>query len=159
LAALEQTGVCPTKSQAGPVGHALGVVSFGKERVPEEVTVQPYFAPGGLEFYVRGSSPTIIELISKGHFASGAPAFGEKFIGEVPLVSTVPGAPYASTERISVTVGAAIKRGGKTVYYGEVPKKCPKGGFPVKAELTFEAYESVPKQTVTTSYKVPCPRR
>src|SRR5437588_12713911 len=29
---------CPSKSKAGPVGHANGVVSFGSERVHEELT-------------------------------------------------------------------------------------------------------------------------
>ena len=61
-----------------------------------------------------------------------------------------------STESINLVVGAAYKKGKKTVYYGTVPKKgqCPKGGFPVKAELTFQTGETV---TVTT--KSPCPKK
>jgi hypothetical protein len=160
IESLKKTGSCSSRSKAGPVGHALGVVSFGTERVPEEVTVQPYFAPGGgLEFYVEGRSPVLIEIISNGHFARAGGGFGEKLVSEVPLVETVPGAPDASTERISVKVGAAFKKNGKTTYYGRVPNKCPKGGFPVKAELMFAGLGGLPPQTSLASYSVPCPKR
>jgi hypothetical protein len=157
---LKKSGSCSSKSKAGPVGHALGVVSFGTERVPEEVTVQPYFAPGGgLEFYVEGRSPVLIEIISKGHYTHAGGAFGEELVSEVPLVETVPGAPDASTERISVKVGSAFKKNGKTTYYGTVPKKCPKGGFRVKAELMFAGLGGLPPQTVPAAFTMPCPKK
>jgi hypothetical protein len=159
LQTLEKVGKCAKNTQAGPLGHALGVVSFGTERVPEEVEVQPYFAPGGLEFYVAGHSPVALELISKGHFVKASGEFSEETVTEVPLVETVPGAPDASTERISVKVGSAIKKGGKAIYYGTVPKKCPAGGFPFKAELMFAGLGGLTPQTVTTAYKVPCPKK
>jgi hypothetical protein len=159
LMKLEETGVCPAKSKAGPAGHALGVVSFGSERVPEEVSIQPYFAPGGLEFYVQGHSPVALELISKGHYVPAGGLYDEEFLGEVPLVETVPGAPDASAESITVTIGAAIKQHGRTLYYGRVPLTCPRGGYPVKAELMFAALGGLPPQTVATSLKVPCPKK
>jgi hypothetical protein len=157
---LEKVGRCASNTHAGPLGHALGVVAFGSERVPEEVEIQPYFAPGGgLEFLTAGHSPVALEFISKGHFVKASGAYGEESINEVPLVETVPGAPDASAESISVKVGAAYKKHGKPVYYGTVPKKCPHGGFPVKAELLFAGLGGLTPQTVTTSYKVPCFRR
>jgi hypothetical protein len=160
VTSLEKTGVCPKASKAGPLGHALGVVSFGSERVPEELEVQPYFGPGGsLEFYAAGHSPTVIELISKGHYINGGSGFGQELTSEIPLVETVPGAPDGSAERISVAVGAAYKKNGKTTYYGTVPKKCPKGGFPVKAEMLFAGLGGLVPQTVPVSYKVPCPKK
>jgi len=160
VATLEKVGKCAKSSEAGPTGHALGVVSFGSERVPEEVEVQPYFAPGGgLEFLTAGHSPVALEFISKGHYVAGGPGFGQQLQSEIPLVETVPGAPDASAESISVTVGAAYKKHGKTVYYGTVPKKCPAGGFPVKAELLFAGLGGLEPQTVPASYKVPCPKK
>lgn len=47
--ALEQVGSkgCPAGSAAGPVGHALGVVAFGGERVEESTTIESFYAPGG----------------------------------------------------------------------------------------------------------------
>ncbi len=157
---------CPKKSKAGPLGHAKGFVVFGTERVSEEVTIESFFGPGGgINFFVAGHSPTIIEIISTGKFATlnSGGGFGPKFVTEVPLVETVPGAADGSTETINVKVGAAYKKGKETIFYGRVPKKCPKGGFPVKAEMIFANTELLPSRvpgaTVTATSKAPCPRK
>jgi hypothetical protein len=155
---------CPKKSSAGPTGHAKGFVVFGTERVEEEVSIQSFFAPGGgLNFYVSGHTPTVIEIVSTGKYTNlgSSGGSGPKFIGTVPLIETVPGAADGSTSSINVKVGTAIKKGHETIYYGKVPKKgqCPKGGFPLKAELTFAGLGGLTQQVVTTSYKAPCPRR
>jgi hypothetical protein len=143
---------CPAKSVAGPIGRAEGVVAFGATRVHESLTVQPFFETGGkLAFYAEGVTPALIELLSQGTFNSSATPV---ITTEVPLVITVPGAPYGSVEFIKVKVGAAFKKGKKLVSYGTLPKKCPKGGFPVKAELKFLSGE-----TVTVTAKPPCPKR
>jgi hypothetical protein len=145
---------CPKKSVAGPKGEARGVVSFGGTRVHETLTVQPFFESGGnLAFYAEGTSPASIELLSQGKFSS-ASGSGPVLTTEVPLVETVPGAPFGSVEFIKVKVGAAFKKGSKLVSYGTLPKKCAKGGFPVKAELKFLSGE-----TVTVNVKAPCPKK
>jgi hypothetical protein len=145
---------CPKKSVAGPKGEAGGVVSFGGTRVHETLSVQPFFESGGnLAFYAEGTSPASIELLSTGKFGS-ASGSGPVLTTEVPLVSTVPGAPYGSVEFIKVKVGAAFMKGKKLVSYGTLPKKCPKGGFPVKAELKFLSGE-----VVTVTAKPPCPKK
>ena len=124
---------------------------------------RPRVERGGLLFFTNGHSPVSLEILSVGNFTnlSGGGGFGPKFIGEVPLVSTVPGAPYASVKTISVKTGSARKVHGKPVYYGTVPKKCPKGGFPLKTEVIFDREGAVPVQpeTVTATYKAPCPRK
>jgi len=157
-------GGCPKGSAAGPVGHVLGIVAFGKERVPEEATLESFYAPGGgIEFFTSGHSPVSLEILSSGHYVNlgGGEGFGPKLITEVPLVETVPGAPDASVETISVKAGSAIKKGGKTIYYGTLPKKgqCPKGGFLVKTEVMFAGLGGLAPQTVTATYKAPCPRK
>ncbi|HYM56022.1 MAG TPA: hypothetical protein VES97_11705, partial [Solirubrobacteraceae bacterium] len=85
-----------------------------------------------------------------------------ELMAEVPLVETVQGAPDGSVEHITVQVGAAYKKHGKWTYYGTVPTKCPKGGFPVKSEMIFANTallpERVPGAIVKTQYKVPCPK-
>jgi hypothetical protein len=130
-------------------------VSFGTERVHETVSVQPFFAPGGnLEFFVNGTSPVSIEILSKGHVTSASPPFGPTVVAEVPLIESVPGALDASAEEINVRVGAAYKKGKKTVYYITVPKKCPKGGFPLKTEMSF-----LGGAVSTASYKARCPKK
>src|SRR6185312_1093996 len=98
---------CPKKSAAGPKGEARGVVSFGSTRVHETLSVQPFFsAGGGLSFYAEGTSPAEIELLSPGKVTPAAS--GPVFTGTVPLVETVPGAPFGSVEFIKVKVGAAF---------------------------------------------------
>jgi hypothetical protein len=146
---------CPKRSSAGPPGVGLGVVSFGGERVPESVSIQEFFSPtGSLTFYVEGNTPASFELLEPSHWiAAGAP-FGHELVVEVPLVETAPGADDASVISFKAKVGTAYKRGKKTVSYLTQPKKCPKGGFPVKMELKFMSGE-----ITTVSYKTPCPKR
>ncbi len=147
---------CPKKSVASPVGEAQGHVSFGSERVHENLTVQAFFAPGGgLLFFADGTTPASIELISQGTIGGAGGQFGKVLTANVPLVESVPGALDGSAEFIKVKVGAAYKKGKKLISYGTVPNKCPKGGFfPAKVELTFLSGEKSVAET-----KVPCPRK
>jgi hypothetical protein len=168
-AVLKNTGPtgCSKGSVASPKGHALGEVTFGTERVPEEATLQAFFGPSkSLLFYVQGSSPVSLEFVSGGTYVnSGVAPYGLELKTQVPAIATVPGAPLASTKNINVKVGAAIKKGKKLISYGKLPSKCPKGGFPVKAELTFggsfggEREFGIPAETVTATYKAPCPKK
>ncbi len=162
---LEQFGPikCPKGSAAGPIGKVLGFVTFGTERVEEAAELSSFYAPGGgIEFFTDGHSPVSLEILSSGKYVNlgGAGGFGPKLITEVPLVASVPGAPYASVKSITVKAGSAIKSHGKTIYYGRVPTKCPKGGFPIKTEVIFaENGEPSKPVIVTASYKAPCPKK
>lgn len=71
----------------------------------------------------------------------------------------MPGAQDASVQRISVEVGSAIERGGRTAYYGTLPASCPPQGFTVRSELTFAGLGGLTQTTVPVTYKAPCPRR
>jgi hypothetical protein len=145
---------CPRNSRAGPMGEGLGVVSFGGERVNEEVSLQSFFAPtGGLTFYAVGRTPTSFEILEKGYWSMASAPYGPELTVELPLVETVPGADDASILSFKVKVGAAYRRGHKTVSYITLPKRCPKGGAPLKAELKFMSGE-----TVTVAYRQPCPK-
>ncbi len=165
-AALKNTGPSACKKAvASPIGNALGEVTFGTERVPEEATLQAFFGPNkGLLFYVQGSSPVSLEFVSQGTYVnSGQAPYGLELKSTVPAIATVPGAALASTKTINIKVGAAIMKGKKLVSYGTLPSKCPAGGFPVKAELIFggsyggEREFGIPAETVTQTYKAPCP--
>ena len=76
-------------------------------------------------------------------------------------MASVPGAPYASVEKIKIEAGSAYgpKNPKKAVYYGRVPTKCPKHYFPVKTEVIFAGVGGLPQQTVTKEYHAPCPRK
>jgi hypothetical protein len=156
MAVLESHEVqkCPKRSYAGPTGEVLGVVSFGSTRVHEKGTLQAFFAPGGkLAFFTEGREPALVEVLAFAGISTAPPPFGPRFSAEVPLVATVPEAPYASVLMIKSKLGAAFKQGKKLVSYGTVPKKCPKGGFKGRVELTFYSGE-----TVTVEPTVPCPK-
>lgn len=73
---------------------------------------------------------------------------------EVPLIETLPGADDASVTSFKVRLGAAYRKGRRTVSYLTTPKRCPRGGFPTKMELKFLSGE-----TVTVAAAVPCPAR
>jgi hypothetical protein len=153
---LEQSGPgsCPKQSIAGPEGSATGIVSFGTERVPETASVQEFFAPGGnLEAFVDGTTPVLVEVLAKGYFVNAAAPFSLEFIGEVPLIESVPGALDASIQSGTIMVGAAYKHGNKTISYVTLPKKCAKHGLLVKLELSF-----LGGATAETSYEMPCPK-
>jgi hypothetical protein len=146
---------CPKRSVASPVGSVGGVVSFGATRVHETLTLQAFFAPGGeLAFFAEGRSPAEIEIMSKGAFTNAGGEFGPRITAPVPLVETVPGAPYGVVEVVKVKVGAAFKQGKQLISYATLPKRCPKGGFPVRSELRFLTGEPV-----TVNTKMPCPSK
>jgi hypothetical protein len=164
---LEQVGSkgCPVGSSAGPVGHALGVVAFGGERVEESTTIESFYAPDGdIEFFTVGHSPASLEILTTGHYVnlSGSEGFGLELASEIPLISTVPGAPYAVVQSIQVKAGSARMVGGKPVYYGAIPKQCPpSGNFSIKTEVIFDEGGAVPPvpEPVTVGFKAPCPRK
>ena len=165
-AVLERSGprACPAGSAAGPVGQARGIVAFGDERVEETTTVESFYAPGGgLEFFTTGHTPVSLEILSSGHYVQlhGAGGYGLELVTEVPLVSTVPGADYASVEFISVEAGSAYRSHGRSFYYGTLPPSCPADGFAVKTEAIFDRGGAVPEvpEPVTVSYRAPCPRK
>jgi hypothetical protein len=145
---------CPKGSLAGPVGEANGVVSFGGTRVHERVTLEGFFNPaGGLIFNDVGYTPTSVEILEKVTVTGAAPPFSKLWTAEVPLVESVPGAPDASVEQFKVEVGAAFKQGGRLVSYTTAPRTCPKGGAPIKVELSFLSGETIPVEQ-----RFPCPK-
>jgi hypothetical protein len=154
---------CPRGSAAGPPGKVYGVVAFGKEQVKEDGEILSFFAPGGgFEFLTIGESPVALEIptIARLEHPHGGGGFGPQFTGAIPLVETVPGAPDASVQAIDITIGAAIRRHGKPIYYGTVPKTCPRGGFQAKTEFTFaQNGEPSTPETVTVPVTAPCPTR
>jgi hypothetical protein len=151
---LKGPGACPKKSQASPIGSAEASDPIGGELIKEKATLQAFFAPAKeLIFYANAPSPISAQVYVGGRLIPASPPYDYEFTTNVPLIESVPEAPDVSTEAIDIKVGAAYKKHGKVVSYITLPSKCPKGGFPLKAELKFESGE-----TVTSLYKAPCPK-
>src|SRR6266567_4258809 len=86
---------CPKKSIASALGSVLGEVTFGSERVPEQASLQAFFAPGGgLLFYTAGHSPVSLEVVSTGSYVRSSGNYSWELKTLVPAVATVPGAPF-----------------------------------------------------------------
>ncbi len=155
---LEQTGPsgCPEGSAAGPIGQALFIVSFGSERVEESALTEAFFAPdGGLNLFIDGHSPVSLEILAHGTVT------GNVITMEVPLVSTVPGAPYASFKDLSLGFGETEEEeelshftSGLTLAF-----ECPTGTLSWTAAVTFDEGGSNPPQPHTTEWtaKTGCP--
>lgn len=157
LKTLELKGpeACPKKSQASPVGSVEASDTIAGEAIKEKGTLQAFFAPAKeLIFYANAPSPISAQVYVGGTIHPASGVFGYEFESEVPLVESVPGAAAVSAEAIDLKVGSAFKKHGKVTSYITLPRTCPKGGFPLKAELKFESGE-----TVETNYKAPCPKK
>ena len=130
--------------------------------MPETVEILSFYAPhGGFVFFAFGHEPVLLEILSHGRLVTenAGGGFGPEFDGEIPLVETVPGAQDASVKTIDITLGSAIRKNGRPVYYGTVPHRCPHGGFKAKTEFKFAVdgnREHV--ETVTVPVTAPCPR-
>src|SRR6478735_10781054 len=81
---------CPKKSIASALGSVLGEVTFGSERVPEQATLQAFFAPGGgLLFYTQGSTPVSLEVVSTGKYVRSSGKYSWELKTLVPGVAPV----------------------------------------------------------------------
>jgi len=161
-------GKCPKNSVASPVGSVEGEVileSEGKaEHVPEKTTLQAFFGPGGaLLFFTKGVHPILIEVVSSGKYVTAGGKFGPELKTLVPPVPTLTPTLLASVKTINIIGGAAIKKGKTLISYGTLPKKCPKGGFPVKTEVFFGGTNPlgeffIPQKKAEATFKAPCPK-
>ena len=158
-AVLEQTGPsgCTEGSQAGPVGSALSIISFGSERIEESLTIETFFAPGGgLNLFILGREPVSIEIVAQ------ATVSGNVVSIEVPLVSTVPGAPYASFKELQFRLGETEEQEELDHFTSGVtlPFECPSSGtFSWSTAVTFDEGGAIPFQPHTTeaTAKTGCP--
>jgi hypothetical protein len=152
---------CPRGSTAGPPGRAIAIVAVGKELVPEKATLEPFYAKGGgLELLLTTGPPAYVSAIATAHYLNlTRREVGPSLVAELPLIAPAPGAASLSLERLTLQLGTAFKRGGKPIYHYTLPATCPSGGSPIQAELTFAGTGGLVPQTVTATYKMPCPRR
>jgi hypothetical protein len=165
--ALEQIGpkACPTNSKAG-AGGGSGVYELGGELVKEPYTIELFLAdnqPGhiSLLFFLKGTNPVSIELVFPATVITGPPPYGLGFSVDVPLIKVLPEASDASATTAFLHIGAKGATYYKTVHGRRrlfhvagivLPKRCPRGGWPVASQFSFED-----GSTVMAKRTVPCP--
>jgi hypothetical protein len=168
-ARLENLGpsACPANSRAG-FGGGIGIYQIGKELVEEEYTLDFFLGdnrPGHttLLIFLSGSKPVSIELVFTAIVIRGPKPYGLGFSLDVPLIKVLPEASNASAKTAFLTLGAH-----NVAYYRKVhgkrklfhvkgiilPKSCPRGGWPVASQFSFED-----GSTVMAKRSVPCPKK
>jgi hypothetical protein len=162
----EGPGACPADSKAG-TGGGEGVYELAHEIIDEPYTLGFFLAdnrPGHVSMliFLKGSTPVSIELVFTASVISGPPPYGLGFSVEVPLIKVLPEASDASATTAFLKLGAH-----NATYYRNVrgkrrrvhikgivlPRRCPRGGWPVASSFTFED-----GSTVMAKRTVPCPR-
>jgi hypothetical protein len=167
-AVLEQRGPagCPADSRVG-FGGGVGVLAFPSGLVREPFTLDFFFAPSEharlrLLAYASGISPVGVSLVVVAREIPTPKPYGLGFSVQVPQVSTIPGAAYASVESAFATFGASDVAYFKTVHGRRtlvhlkgliVPATCPVGGFPTRGTVEF-----ADGATFTVNPRIPCPR-
>ena len=94
---------CPKGSAAGPVGNAIGFVTLGGERVEETAELFTFYGPGGGGYvFADGRTPVSLEILSTERLVKPGDSGGSgpEMSFNVPLVASLPGAPYASIRSI-----------------------------------------------------------
>ena len=113
--------------------------------------------------YLQGVTPVSIELYFQASVIQGPAPYGLGFSLDVPLIKVLPNASDASATSAFVTLGAHNLMYTKTVHGKHerkhiegivLPKRCPRGGWPVASQFTFED-----GSTVMAKHAVPCPTR
>lgn len=141
---------CPANSVMG-YGVVHTGVMLGETHVRESSVITVFRAPAAgphfsLLFFAEGREPVLTDVIFPGLLLAAGEPFGGRVSIGVPLVETLPGAPYVSVLRMHATLGPEkvtyFKRaGGITFAFRprgiKLPKRCPRGGFPFAASFTF----------------------
>lgn len=158
---------CPRNSVMGYGLVKTGIV-LGGTPVLEDAPITILRAPErnghlALLFYAEGRHPVVTNVIFSGLLLSAAEPFGGTVQIGVPLVETLPGAPYVSVLRLHATIGPE-----HLTYFHNVsgvslafrpqgillPPTCPKAGFPFAAQFAFaDGSHAIARTTVR------CPRR
>jgi hypothetical protein len=167
-AVLEQRGPagCPADSRVG-FGGGVAVLALPSGLVREPFTLDFFFASSEhgrlrLLVYASGISPVAAALVVVAREIRAPKPYGLGFSVQVPQVSTIPGAAYASVESAFATLGAGNVAYYKTVHGRRklvhvkgliVPSTCPAGGFPTRGTVEF-----ADGATFTVNPTIPCPR-
>jgi hypothetical protein len=132
-------------------GQVLTGVVFGAEIVSEMAPITIMRAPDkegrlAVLFFAEGTTPIDTRIIFPGLLLPSRAPFGGVVNIGVPLVETLPGAPYVSVIKLHSTIGPRRviyyeRVGGHTLAYTPrgilLPRRCPRGGFPFAASFSF----------------------
>jgi hypothetical protein len=147
---------CPAQSRLG-VGRALVRAPLGSQPLEESISLWVFLGPlhdlqPTFELLAQGYTPFDERVVLSGTVLPDGPPYGEDLVLSVPAIPTLPLEPAASIASMSLTIGSS-RRSARESNTAVEPSRCPSGGFPFAAELTY-ADGSTQDASATT----PCPR-
>jgi hypothetical protein len=157
---------CPSNSVMG-YGAALTGIVLGSTTIDESAPITILRTPDqqghlAVMFSAEGTTPVDTRIVFPGLLLPAPAPFGGQVSARVPLVPTLPGAPYISVISLHATLGPQKvtyyeQAGGRTLAYRPrgilLPGGCPHPGFPFAAQFSFDDGSVAAAQTT-----VPCPR-
>lgn len=167
VAKLEASGPsgCPPNSVMG-YGEALTGIVLGTTVITERAPIVIFRAPDrdqrlALLFYSEGTAPVNTRVVFPGLLVPAPVPFGGQVNIGVPLVPTLPGAPYISVIHLRATVGPKgvtyyERFDNLTLAYSPrgilLPPHCPRRGFPFRARFSF-----LDKSEASAATTIACP--
>jgi hypothetical protein len=156
---------CPANAVMGR-GQALTGIVLGTTIITELAPITIVRAPDlegriTILFCAEGSTPVNTRIVFPGLLLPASSPFGGVVSIGIPLVPTLPGAPYISVITLHATLGPIgvvyhKQVGGETVIYHPkgilLPNQCPLRGFPFAAEFGF-----IDESHATAQTRVACP--
>jgi hypothetical protein len=146
---------CSAQSRLG-VGSALVQAQLGSQMLGESLSLWVFLGPlrnlqPTFDLLAQGYTPFDERVVLSGTVLPDEPPYGEDLVLSAPAISTLPLEPDASIASMSLTIGSS-RRSTRESNTTVEPTRCPTGGFPFAAELTY-AYGST--QDISTA--APCP--
>jgi hypothetical protein len=147
---------CPAQSRLG-VGRALVQAPLGSQLLGESVSLWVFLGPLAnlqptFEILAQGYTPFDERQVFAGTVLPDQPPYGEDLVLSIPAIPTLALEPGASIASMSLTIGSSQGFAHESNTTIE-PARCPPGGFPFAAELTFENGSIQDLDTATS-----CPR-
>jgi hypothetical protein len=147
---------CPAQSRLG-VGRALVQAPLGSQSLGESVSLWVFLGPlrnlqPTFEILAQGYTPFDERQVFGGTVLPDNLPYGEDLVLSIPAIPTLPLEPDAQVVSMSLTIGSS-RRSARESNTTIEPTRCPPGGFPFAAELTYADASTQDASTAT-----PCPR-
>jgi hypothetical protein len=156
---------CSENARLG-FGDAVAVVPLRLHPVYERASLTALMGPPITDhiqvlFYAEGLTPVFAQFVFPGILVADVRPFGERINTTIPLVSSWPLGPNIALVSFKSTIGPLHltyhrQINGRRVAYRPhgivIPKRCPPGGYPFAADLSFE--DGTSTEAIT---HVPCP--
>lgn len=157
---------CSENARLG-FGDAVSVVPIRNHPIYARASLTALMGPPQTNhvqilFYAETLTPVFAQFVFPGVLQEDAPPFGDRLDTTIPLIEPWPEGPYIALSSFRSTIGPLHlmyhrQVNGKWIAYRPhgllIPRRCPHGGYPFAAVLTF-----VDGTTSTADARVPCSR-